>query len=60
VISLLYDLYVAACHALWALALCLGVILVISLLLGVMAQARFNQRRRKWAESIRPGKGMGI
>jgi hypothetical protein len=59
-ISLLYDLYVAACNALWALALCLGVILCLSLLMGIFSQARYNQRRRKWAESIRPGKGMGI
>jgi hypothetical protein len=60
VISLLYDLYVAACNALWALALCLGVILVISMVGGIFSQARYNQRRKQWAESIRPGKGMGI
>jgi ABC-type bacteriocin/lantibiotic exporter with double-glycine peptidase domain len=46
-IPLLYDLYVAACNALWALALSLGVILVISLLLGVMTQARFNHARKR-------------
>jgi ABC-type bacteriocin/lantibiotic exporter with double-glycine peptidase domain len=55
VISLLYDLYVTACNTLWALALCLGVILVISLLLGVMHQARFNQARKR-AQSQGDGK----
>jgi hypothetical protein len=46
-ISLLYDLYVAACNALWALALCLGVILCLSLFLGVIGQARYNNARKR-------------
>jgi hypothetical protein len=60
VAPLLFDLYVICCEAAWRLAFALGIILVVSLLGGVMAQARYNQRRKKWAESIRPGKGMGI
>lgn len=36
----------------WGLALCLGVVLVVSLVLGILSQARYQQKRRKWANDI--------
>jgi hypothetical protein len=42
-----FEFYVACCEALWGLALVLGIILCLSLFLGVIGQARYNNARKR-------------
>jgi DNA-binding transcriptional regulator of glucitol operon len=45
-----FEFYVACCEALWGLALVLGIILCLSLFLGVIGQARYNNARKRAQE----------
>jgi hypothetical protein len=45
-----FEFYVACCEAIWRLALVLGIILCLSLFLGVMSQARYHNARKRAQE----------